>query len=339
MTNTQKNIWAGVGVGLLVAFGLWRLSSPLAPKTPTKPSSSESSENADTSAAHQTVQPPPGANEPLGKFRDIPALASQAIEFYGKVQDQDGVPLPGVEVTGRIATTTGFMSEKHERRTTTTGANGLFAFRGLTGSGLAIDLKKEGYNFESSNRTFLYSLITGVGRSRHNPDERSPVAYIMFKSQGAEPMFQYETHFSLQSDGSEVFVDLHSGKVVQQPSDLALSLVWPTPGKFGWRFRVRVIDGGIVAGASDQLYIAQLVGYEHSLEYSFGENEREKDSPREFYVRCRSGISHARINLFVQPGETKGRITLRTWLNPSGSRNLEYDPMKRINNPIKVNTR
>jgi hypothetical protein len=339
MTNTQKIIWGGVGVGMLVAFGLWRLSSPVAPKTPTKPSSSESSENADTGAAHQTVQPPPGANEPLGKFRDIPALASQAIEFYGKVQDQDGVPLPGVEVTGRIATTTGFMSEKHERRTTTTGPNGLFAFRGLTGSGLAIDLKKEGYNFESSNRTFIYSLITGVGRSRHNPDERSPVAYTMFKSLGAEPMFQYETHFSLPSDGTEIFVDLHTGKVVQQESDLALSMVWPIPGKFGWIFKVRVNNGGIMEGTTVQRFVAPLSGYQPSFDYSFGENDRGKRNPNDYYVECRSGMSHARINLFVQPGETKGRITLRTWLNPSGSRNLEYDPMKRINNPIKVNTR
>ena len=56
-------------------------------------------------------------------FALLPMLTSARIEFYGKVIDQDGKPMAGVEAIGWTGSTTGFMRDEARRYTTTTDAN------------------------------------------------------------------------------------------------------------------------------------------------------------------------------------------------------------------------
>jgi hypothetical protein len=271
------------------------------------------------------------------KFNMLPILSASSIVFYGKVIDQDGKPLAGVEVIGRTGSKVAFYTEEHRSYQVTTGADGLFVFEGFKGSGLAIDLKKSGYNFASNYRSFLYSAITGTDRKRHEPDPKNPVVFTMFKSLGAEPMIHYVIDFTrFTPDGNPIRIDLKNGKIVKTGGDLLISVQWENePDSFKqdlvWSAVLKVENGGLIEGTKDQYFLAPASGYKELLEYHFGIEDRGSKIFKDYYVSFDQGKCFARIVLVLDNVvfDKQARMRLTVWLNPS-SRNLEYDPRKSI---------
>jgi hypothetical protein len=271
------------------------------------------------------------------RFGLLPLLSAAKIEFYGKVIDQDGNALAGVDVTGRTGSKVGFMQDETRSYATKTDANGFFAFSGFNGDGLVIDLKKEGYNFGSSNRQFLYSLID-PDHKRFLPDKDNPVVFQMWKRSGAEPMIHYfgADLGRIKLNQMPIRIDLENGKIVKLGGDMIVDVKWEndhtTGYDFNWSVTLELPEGGILEGESDIRFMAPLEGYKSKLEYKFWA-KAQSDLRRTFYVKSKNGQDYSRIHLSVanQPGAAAVDLTLSTWLNPSGSRNLEYDPTKKIN--------
>jgi hypothetical protein len=117
----------------------------------------------------------------------LDAENAQPIEFYGKVADQYGQPVAGATVYGNILLNSGIEGSATDTHTAETDAKGLFQFTGLHGVSLGVGLKKIGYDFD-------WHASAGWSKD-YKPDPKNPVAFTMYKLQGAEPM----VHLSMVS--------------------------------------------------------------------------------------------------------------------------------------------
>ncbi len=170
--HTRLQILAGLGV-LIVAFIVWwpRTEPPLEANNIATPVPAPDNSGATTPP---TAGPMPQQRQTEGgRFGDLATLSAVPIEFYGKVVDQEGKPLAGVEITGGTGSSTGFMQQETRSYKTTTDGNGLFTFGGFRGDALILELKKPGYNFESDRIRFHYSPMNR-GVKRFTPERAIP---------------------------------------------------------------------------------------------------------------------------------------------------------------------
>jgi hypothetical protein len=70
---------------------------------------------------------------------------SSPIDFWGKVVDEDGRPIPGVTVTFTIDDFSSAFQDDKPQTTALSDANGLFSLTGKKGVGLQVSVSKSGY--------------------------------------------------------------------------------------------------------------------------------------------------------------------------------------------------
>jgi hypothetical protein len=265
------------------------------------------------------------------KSSRLPDVSSAPIEFYGRVIDQDGKPLPGVDVMAGTGSTTGFMQQETRNYTAVTDANGAFSFKGFRGDALIIELKKTGYNFASDRNRFHYSPID-PDKKRFTPNSNNPVVFQMWKSVGPEPLISYYGRsVHLPADGTPVLIDLRKGTKADTVGDLLISVTWEARGNpgsyaFAWSAKLEVPVGGIMESAGDVIFLAPVEGYRESLQYRFDAQEKQGNLERIFYIRSRNENLFSRVKISLQNNPLDGdvRATFRVDLNPKpGSRILE----------------
>ena len=296
---------------------------PTVATVPNQPSTS--------STAFSTTQRPAPSQHNGNKFDDLAALSAVPIEFYERVIDQDGQPLPGVKVIGGTGSTMSFMHQETRTYTTSTDANGLFSLAGFRGDALVIDLKKAEYNFASERNRFHYSPIDPDNR-RFSPNRNNPIVFQMWKAIGPEPLISYYGQsVRIPTNGRPVMIDLENGTEANGEEDLLVSVTWGArPQKdsyaFEWSAKFEVPSGGILESAGDTMFMAPAEGYQRTLEYHFSAQDKEGSLERTFYIKSRNGttFSRAKISVGNDPRQGDATVTLRVQLNPRpGSRNLE----------------
>ena len=271
---------------------------------------------------------------------EILAMTSRTpIAFYGKVIDQRGSPIAGAKVTAGVQAVTHFMENRQEQYSTVTNSDGRFQFTGLHGQDLGIYVSKEGYEFRSTLKRYEYSIHTPESQ-RHHPDPSSPEVFTMWKAKGAEPLVHVEfNRVGVPVDGSPTSFDLLTGKKVPSGGDLILKVERQPlhihgEEPFDWKATIEVPDGGIVEQHDAYPNEAPGDGYEgqYTIEMPANSKEWKSSVTRNFYVKARSGKLYARVSLKIiadyEPPPTK--VTMEVYVNPAGSRNLEYDPRKKV---------
>lgn len=266
-------------------------------------------------------------------FGLLPVLTSNPIKFFGRVVDQDNRPLSSVRVIGKTGSKTGFMSEEHRTYETTTDENGDFVFKGFSGSGLGVELEKEGYLYKRVNRTYNFSSFTS-DRETHSPDPNQPEVFQMWEQSGAEPMIHYrKVFYDLPIDGTPVEVDLVEGKKVGEHGDLQVQ-VWCDPSNpksfsSDWKAAVAIPRGGLIEESRDQAFHAPEAGYASKIDYIFDGQPPTSSLIKTYIAKIDNGRAYARVRLTIQNSGMDANfvLTVTVWLNPTDSRNLEYDPM------------
>ncbi|MEO6993558.1 MAG: carboxypeptidase-like regulatory domain-containing protein [Lacunisphaera sp.] len=337
-------------VAILLGLLLWRsrdkrLSAADAATPAAAPvqSSSDVSKKETVSAepaaapANTPIPPqPPGKREQmreiLSKFND------KEIEFYGKVVDQTGTPIPNVNVTGSVIYNNGVSSGVQEKHTVTDAA-GLFSFSGMRGRTFDYHLEKTGYETMPEGDAFDYTELVPEAK-RHHPDPKNPVVLKMWKLQGAEPMIHMGKDFKIPPDGTPIRIDLTTGKRVTQGGDLIITLRHEilAPGAepkrgFDWNAQIAASEGGIVETTQRLMYLAPEKGYTPALAVDMPANKSgwQPGVDSNFYLQSRGQIySRVMMHLNANPDQERGSyLSLTWWLNPKpGSRNLEFDPAK-----------
>ncbi|HEY5747867.1 MAG TPA: carboxypeptidase-like regulatory domain-containing protein [Chryseolinea sp.] len=260
----------------------------------------------------------------------IGSVFSAPVNFYGKVEDQYGNPVPGAKVTYSLADSFGAPSSK---RTVTSDDRGLFSLVGVRGAGVFVSVAKQGYaeiNKQSSGN-FSFGMPYDPQRDRPTPTKEKPAVFVLRKKAKAEPMVAVNRSTLIPRDGTPVEVSLSTGRPVAAGSgDLKIEY-WTADGqkdanrRYDWHCRFSVPGGGLVKRGSQLAQEAPIDGYQPYAEVwmpattpawteTFDEN---------YFLKLGNG-NYARAHLIMVAGGDHF-VSIIAYLNPSGSRNLEYD--------------
>jgi hypothetical protein len=315
------------------------------------PPSSAAQANAPASAQPLATQKPSSELK-----RTFEALNHNPIEFYGRALDQHGEPVNGAEVTGSVLYNTGVKSGR-KVASTITDAGGYFRFSGLEGQTLGIDFKKSGYEFNPRHTLFSFSYFE-ADHKRHIPDPKNPVIFTLWKKQGAEALVYYDkTFWEIPADGTPLKLNLATGRMGDAEADMIVSLArTPLRMRYGergyaWNATVEIVGGGMIrVGEQDYYNLAPESGYLPRFEHA-QESQSVRDAQSEkikwtwrgevedtFLVKSLDGRRYARVHLRIssscrQTNDANASMSVTVWLNPSGSRNLEFDSRKAIAPP------
>src|SRR5271157_451676 len=101
------------------------------------------------------------------------------MDFYGKIIDQNNLPVEGVNVTAGVGTYEGPTRSGGHKYSTTSDAEGRFSFTGIHGAGCGYWLEKSGYEF-NQRQPFASRPKDYI------PDSNKPAVLSMWKLHGAE---------------------------------------------------------------------------------------------------------------------------------------------------------
>lgn len=366
MSPKQKFVFVVVVLACAVALLWWRswnlssapgverqLATELNASSAPASALSEGSGPAANETRAKSAEPPPTQKPSPELRRTFETLNHNEIEFYGRALDQFGEPVPAADVEGVVIVNTGTRGGEAQRRTTTD-AQGYFQLGGFKGQDLGIALRKIGYEYSRQNSSFSYSYFE-ADHKRHIPDPKNPVIFVLWKKQGSEPLVNYsKTFWEIPASGTPVKIDLATGQLGGPKADLIVTLErTPLRMRFGergypWKVTIDVVGGGLVrAGQRDYYNLAPETGYEPRLEHvqaaqsvRYAQEGQIKWSwqdsvSEEIFVKSLDGTRYARVQLRIHANgrddnDTIGSVGMTVWLNPNGSRNLEFDPAKLI---------
>ena len=261
------------------------------------------------------------------------ATNSKALDFYGKVVDQNGTPVAGVKVKAGVGLILGFERSGGKDYYTETDAQGQFSFVGIHGAGVGFTLVKEGYAYDQRQ----------PASSRPNdyvPDANNPTIFTMWKLKGAEPMIHWNLdRIGLAVDGTPREYSILMGKRVDNAGDIALSFVRTASsivrGKpFDWVLTIQIPSGGLAEITGPYKNEAPAAGYKPTITINMPASAKNWTASfdHSYYFTAQDGKIYGymtvSLNAYYQPPSTN--FTLEVYANPSGSRNLEFDEAKQI---------
>jgi hypothetical protein len=282
------------------------------------------------------------------KAFEIGLRSNVPIKFYARVVDQYGNGIEGVLVQGVTRgfdenilskLTPGKESQTRDRFEVFTDQSGFFSLTDRKGSGLSVEqISKEGY--EANKDVQLNFPFSRNSSDNTVTSADKPIIYRMWKKGESEPLIKYEKDFKLIADGRIYTIDLRKGKKYEGESttgDLQIKLrqhsKFPSDTRFNWSFSIKAPNGGLRETNDSFLYQAPEDGYQSDFELVMEASDPSwtgMTAPRKFYIRSSNGFySGVEISIYVY-GDNNGRLVVNALVNPSGSRNLEYDPAKAI---------
>jgi len=262
---------------------------------------------------------------------------NQSQDFYGKVIDQYGQPVVGAEVAVEINLAVGRSSTQK----TQTDANGLFQFTGLRGQSLSITPERRGFQIEGHGLG-----LKGLNGPETNPNNRA--IYTMWKLKGPEPMIHKEVSSrKIQPDGRRFTVDFLKNTITEGTNaagDLLIQIQRPPQvkprGKYDWSFVMTAIDGGFIEVTNDD-YLNEAPESDYQPQYQMNRyatnvmnysTRQLYRTDRTFFLKSRGGQVYGHFHIMDLEPDYRGMAALQIeyYINPSGSRNLEFDPARQI---------
>jgi hypothetical protein len=254
------------------------------------------------------------------------------IDFYGRVVDQSNNVIAGAQVRFHWVETPD--SGGNRDAITSSDANGLFTLHGAHGPSLRVDVAKEGY-YSSSERDHPPFKYGPFAMGDFAPDPLNPVVFHLHsKGKGVNLInSSFPTGMGqiaqLRHDGTPVEINLLDGlRAPAGTGQLKLEL-WrdisqPNGKAFDWTFQISVPGGGLVKAEDEFAFEAPETGYQPSLEVDMPATNGNwvESFTSQFYLQMPDD-KFARINLYLSA--YNGAFTVKSAINPSGSRNLEPD--------------
>jgi hypothetical protein len=260
------------------------------------------------------------------------------MDTYGKVVDQDGQPVAGVKVLGRLELGIGEYKDCHAE----TDSQGLFQFLGSHGSGLILHFQKQGYDFDGN--------LLPERPKNYLPDPNNPLNITMWKLRGAEPMKHIQIQspvlyngdgkrFDLLTSKTETLWNVDEIKSAKQSvtGELTVTvtreLLNPSRGQpFNWSLILAVTNGGLCEASNTYPYEAPSEGYRPIITLSFPTNMVGWQSKfnGNYYFKSQGGRVYGRMAIQLSAGRSFSLFTADIYANPAGSRNLEFDHNKQI---------
>jgi hypothetical protein len=290
--------------------------------------------------------PWPGTDEQkrsrIAEVREVMNQANQPVSFWGMVVDQNNEPLPGVRVKLSLKHTRevlpGGTQDVFDYFDTVTDAGGLFSLTGKKGALLSVEkMEKEGYEAGNvSGRPFWYA--PALENMRYLPDAQKPEVFRMWKLAGAETLLSKNIGTRIPYDGTPVYFDLLKAQETARGGDIKVTLS-RTPlnikrgrEKYDWTATIEAVEGGVIASTDEFMYLAPEAGYETKLVVSMSADDPAWSPQKSvsFYLKTKGKYARVRAEFATDSEKPKTGFMLGAYINPSGSRNLEYSPAQNL---------
>jgi hypothetical protein len=281
----------------------------------------------------------------LEKLRSIAQKSNKEIQFYGLVLDQDNNPIPGVRVTLSIRTAKevapDVINDLFDTRVLMTGPDGRFALNDAKGALLSVkSLEKPGYEASEKSLNRAHYWYWRDPSQVFHPDAAHPEVFRMWKQAGAERLVRKGIGHPIPYNGTPTNFDLLNGTSVAGGGDLRVSLIRnPQQIQWGqrnyeWTVTIEVLNGGLIESNDEQMYRAPADGYQQKLVVQMPANAPDWTDEKtvNLYLMLRDGKQYGRAEVKVLVGSDRPATPfyVTTFVNPSGSRNLEYDPLQNV---------
>ena len=269
------------------------------------------------------------ANEANAKLRQTLEARNKLVELWGKVVDQDGVPLSSVTVKTEINHFVWPPEQSPNGLTTkqelTSDSDGRFHVSDISATGIHIMLQKAGYEQESRN---------GYGSNGQNGSQDNPAILRMWSTNVHEKLITGENKFKIVPDGRTYVIDLARGAISESGTgDLKVWVKRPDQITFGkkydWSCEVDAIAGGLLEEDDPDrvMYTAPTDDYTQSFQFQqkIGSGWGDTTGPKQFFVKLNNGQEYGRITIELfayYNDQIPSMIRLSYAINPSGSRIL-----------------
>lgn len=257
------------------------------------------------------------------------------INFYGKVVDQDDRPVEGAKVTLQW---TDMSAKGTSQRTIFTDSAGRFQLTGVSGKNLGVNqIFKEGYYPVTKGIQTGFEYAAFFEPTYHEPDVNSPVVFRLRKA-GEIPneLLARETMMGIAPTGQPHYIDLQTTrKSSEAQADIAIRITRTAPKeqqRYDWSASIEGVNGaGLIESDDEFMFEAPQNGYKPAYSYEFAEGSPDwaNNFKRKYYVTAEGGKVYGRLEVeFFPKYQNTAAIAVRFFVNPTGSRNLEYKPNK-----------
>ena len=269
----------------------------------------------------------------------VEAIYSAPIAFYGRAQDQQGQPVPGAMVEYSILDR---FFEPGSKKSGIADGKGNFSLTGVQGAALTVGVSKEGYDpiYQQSNGAFSFGAPHDSQRDRPTPTKDNPAIFVLRKRAEAEALVKVRSRqYEIAKDGAPAEVNLETGKPVAAGQGHLRVECWTdvqakdAQGRFPWKCRVSVPGGGLLERNPEHDFEAPKGSYLAADEIIMAPDDPQQrwsySAEKQYFLKLADG-RYARAKLNFYTGK-RTIFVLESYLNPSGSPNLELDPAKVVN--------
>ncbi len=106
---------------------------------------------------------------------------------------------------------------------------------------------------------------------------------------------------------------------------------------YEWTLTLESLDGGLMESNDEQMFLAPAEGYQTKLVIHMPADATDWTNEKSFnlYLKLRGGQQYGRAELKVLVGSDRQATPfyIISFINPGGSRNLEYDPLQNVTPP------
>jgi hypothetical protein len=248
------------------------------------------------------------------------------INFYGKVIDENGDPVADAMINFGW---TDLPPTGHSTAQTKSGVDGRFLLTGKTGKNLLVEVAKQGYYTSKQNRdSFTYR----GNNDNFVPDPQNPQTFYLKKHGQAEPLIVIKKNTRIARDGTPFLLDLKGAKLPKaQTHQIRVECethdeIRQPDKRYDWRCRVSVPNGGLVESTNEFWFTAPETGYQSQAEINMPASAGEywkSDVEKHYFLKFADGTYGRMFFAMVAAGDHFCMV--ESYINPSGSRNLEYD--------------
>lgn len=268
--------------------------------------------------------------------RRVIEAANVAIAFWGRISDENGDPIPNVNVAYTYSIDHGnergsaWIDEEERDGVVTSDLAGIFVIQGLTGHYLTLEsFAKPNYIYRKRfSLTYNFYGDAPSGRFVSRPER--PVHFAMIRTTATEPLVQVKGRVEVRGDGTAERWNLWSGEA--DPNGELAVVFRADPGVsanpaqiLNWSADLEVVGGGITeAPWEEDVRRAPESGYSRSVAYP-KVDQKQGVPHRSFYLRTADGkYGRIQVELSTSHDGRTARCLIRGDMNPRpGSRNLE----------------
>jgi hypothetical protein len=270
------------------------------------------------------------------EVRRIIEAGNVPINFWGRVSDQDGMPLSGVAVIYSYSIDHGndqgvaWINLETRNGEASSDTAGSFAITDLKGHDLTVEsLTKSDYAYKARfNHSYNFYGDAPSGRFVSNVDK--PIIFEMIRKDRLEPLVQSKGDFHVNGDGIPEHWNLWSGEADPSGEFAVIFRADPgvsaTPARVvNWSADLEIVGGGIAeAPWEEEIHRAPESGYSATVFYS-RVDQKQGVRHRSFYLRTVDGkYGRIQVRLSASDDGRTARCFISAEMNPRpGSRNLE----------------